>query len=268
MFVVCSGMMRSGSTLQYNIARDLCLRLDVPSLPQGPLDANVLGSRDELRRLGDDSVIHIVKMHDIDYAILEVSADHDVRFPYISRDIRDVAVSLKNKKLADLDHIMERLDVAMECYTALRDAGAATSVLWQRYEEAVADVPAAVRQIAEFLGLEAPPNVVEKVARACSLDTAKRITSQLRGEIREHLRQVGEHTDQGRELRKRMRNKDLSFWEETTMLHYDHISKNEGASGVWKTQLPQEEVDVLVARYGWWLAENGYSTLDDAPDPA
>ncbi len=52
-------------------------------------------------------------------------------------------------------------------------------------------------------------------------------------------------------LLNRMRNKNLTFLDKTTPLHYDHISKTGGASGVWKTQLSQKVLDALLARYGW-----------------
>ena len=268
MFVICNGMMRSGSTLQYNIVRGLCERLGAPSIPHGPLDPNTVTDREQVRRLAADRALHIVKMHDAERLFVEMAHEHDIRFPYIYRDVRDVAVSLKNKKMASLDHIVERLDVAMEVYEVLKEAGDAIRTLWQRYEVVTADLPGATRQLADFLELDASDDVVEAVAAANTIEQAKAITSGLRRQIRERVRDVGEHSSQGQQLRQRIRTKKLTYVDGTTLLHYDHISQTEGASGVWRTQLTPDELARLVERYGAWLIETGYGECATAADPA
>lgn len=267
MFVVCNGMQRSGSTLQYNIARGLCERLGVPTISHGPLDANTLQSREEVRRRADDCALHIVKMHDIDPLFIEMGAACDIRFLYIYRDIRDVTVSLNNKKLASIEFIVNRLDIAMEAYKTLQEAGETIRTLWQRYEDVVPDLPTAAMEIADFLGLEAPHSVILEIADANSIHTAKMITSNLQRQIREYVRDVGEHSGRGKEVREWIRTKKLRFLDKTTLLHYDHISNTEGATGVWKTQLTLEELGVLVERYGWWLEQAGYAYREDASNP-
>ncbi|OAD21381.1 hypothetical protein THIOM_002852, partial [Candidatus Thiomargarita nelsonii] len=50
----------------------------------------------------------------------------------------------------------------------------------------------------------------------------------------------------------------LVFCDYSTLLHPDHISSTQGASGVWRTSLSSEELEIIMERYQDWMIEAGY----------
>ena len=87
-----------------------------------------------------------------------------MRICYIHRDLRDVAVSLREMQGAEDDRIVGVLDDAVLAYNELRPVRDSPYVLWQRYEDVVADVRGATEEIARFLKLEVPSNIIDEIA--------------------------------------------------------------------------------------------------------
>ena len=43
-----------------------------------------------------------------------------------------------------------------------------------------------------------------------------------------------------------------------TQIHIDHISKNEGQSGLWREQLTEEEISMFETQYAATIRQMGY----------
>ena len=257
MLVVCHGMNRSGSTLQYNLVRRLVEELGV-GVGSGTFVYGGAESRDSLMYALENPTYHVIKLHDASPEIIELAKRGPAKITYIHRDIRDVAASWKRIRPRTLEDMVARLDSLLATYRTLQDLNDPDLILWQEYQTVVDDIPSATGDLAQFLGLEADANLIAQVASEWSLEGARRVTQALRQTIDDRLAELGRHSAEAQELRRQMRAKELSARDDVTQLHYNHISSDGGASGTWRTQLTEEEIEVLTTRYRWWLVDAGY----------
>jgi hypothetical protein len=215
-------------------------------------------SYDSLAAVLHVTPLHVIKVHDYVAEIVELVHRGRGKITYIHRDIRDVAVSLRRRRLFALPAIVRRFDVIIATYCSLRDTVDPELMLTQKYRDVATDIPSAARELAQFLGLAASEDLIAQVAEECSLENARAITRGLRQKLDDKLRQLGPNSAEGRELRRQVRAKKHTNMNIEWILNYDHISRDGGTSGVWKTQLNAHEQDVLTERYRWWLVETGY----------
>jgi hypothetical protein len=260
-------MIRSGSTLQYNIARSI-----VEAVKLGKGEGWISPDRLEEKRSdivvwAREKEIHIIKSHVIPRPFSELGNDGEVRFCYIYRDIRDVAVSAKNKWPSGRKELLEGLDKAVATYYEIQSL---RFVLTQRYECVINDLFTMTREIADFLDLHPTDDLVHRVAEENSLEKAQtkaintahdlgkimksvllRIGLRLRAQ--DFMRIIGIPISWRRSLRDA-----LIFQDDRTLLHPDHISKNRGSVGVWRKELTEEEISIISTRYKKWLQEAGF----------
>ena len=246
MLVICNGMMRSGSTIQYNLARTLVARLD-RGAGEGYLAEDEFSALEaRLDGWANDEVLHVVKMHAIHPRAAEMSAGGRARICYVYRDIRDVAASAKRIWGYRGPKLLQSLEKAIESYDQL---SAIPNVLFQRYEELVGDLPRAAVELAQFLGLEAPRNVVGSVADECSIEHAKAISGGMKSAS----------SPLWKRLAQRLRLTQAKVYHPDTLLHPDHISNTNGSSGIWRQLLDREEREAIAGRYTEWLEKHGYA---------
>ena len=253
MLVVCAGMIRSGSTLQYNMAR--CL-VEVMSAGSGQgfyEDPCTKETQRQFRLWSEDEAFHVVKVHRIPSNLAEMSEANSIRICYIFRDIRDVAASLKNMLKCKEESLVNMLDEAITVYYKMLEM---KPVLWQKYEEVVPDVSASLSKVAGFLGLAPSEETLNKVAEMCSLVKSKKASNMLSlglaAKGRSVLRKLGVPESVV------TRFCSTPGYDKETLLHPRHISKNMGASGVWEEALSQEEIGIIQARYTAWLTKENY----------
>ena len=239
MLVICNGMYRSGSTLQYNICRSLVEKLDIGK-GEGFFEGNQLfNSQYQFLEWSKDPLFHVIKIHDFYPKAVEMSLNGSVKICYIYRDIRDVAASLKNKDKVNARALITTLDAAIETYHKIKHV---PNVLIQKYENVVIDIAQAIKQLVVFLGLKASEDEIEWVSKECSVENAKKVMSSLVASARD----TQPHTS-------------LQYlYDSKTLLHHNHISNNSGARGVWRVDLEQEEINLITDRYKSWLIEVKY----------
>lgn len=224
MLVICCGMQRSGSTLQYQIASAL-------------VEASALGnaagwdwSSADPSMTDTDRPIYVIKAHlpNPDFES-QLRAEH-TRYVYCHRDIRDVIVSLIDKYGPMPDHkIEEHVRVyALEPYSHFTRCA---HVLVSRYDEMTADLAGEVRRIASFLGVDAHEDTTRSIASSLSLE-------EQRGYIRR------QDWSDGRE------------WDGRTLLHRNHIV--DGRTGKWRERLVPRQIDLIHRCAGEWLLAHGY----------
>lgn len=247
MLVICNGMIRSGSTLQYNLARTL-----IESMKAGVGHGfftydQLIEQRDRLVRWGSAPSYHLIKSHEIFPGSSRLTQAGLLRICYIYRDIRDVAVSVQHGGRGT-SGLFGRLDRALEAYYKLKKID---GVLWQRYEVVIDDLVMAARSIAKFLNLNPSEETLVQTANQCSLETAKQVAVGLRntlwGSLASRLRSLGLPIPW-----------KIRLFDEETLLHYDHISEHEGAVGVWRAYSDEDQMREITRRYGSWLTECDY----------
>jgi len=244
MLIICNGMIRSGSTLQYNMAR-LLVTGTQRGRGHGFFSRRKLHRLNRIGRWSTSRSHHVIKMHDL--LDSEDINRYQPRFLYIYRDIRDVAASLKLKYNRTGEDLLRSTDRAMDIYDQIR---VMPNVLWQQYEKIMSDLASAIDQIATFLEIEISDEIRLSIAQECSLDNQQQIMRNLEKGLLHRMKKLF--------IRKIRQG---HFYDSKTLLHDNHISKNLGTPGSWRHELDLAESELLQSKYKDWLQEHGYSIL-------
>jgi hypothetical protein len=265
MLIVCNGMIRSGSTLQYNLVRYLVETTGLGKA-KGYLRPEQL---DRLKNqlefwARDRDRLYVVKSHNM-IPNYEFLLEQDlVKICYTYRDIRDVAVSAKEKfTWYQEDMNFQFLDDVIANYYSLKGL---PNILWQKYENMIFDLPGSVNSIANHLNLTPSEAIISYIVEECSLETSwKRVNQLQRGQrLRQVARKLLRQTKLIEPVKVMLENSGIpeSIWRgydsSLTLLQEGHISNTKGKVGRWKTELSSQQVQMLEERYGNWLLEAGY----------
>jgi hypothetical protein len=239
MIVISNGMLRSGSTLQYNIAASL-LELNGPLTRAGFLgDFRKPEVRAKLDAMKAAPGWTILKTHE---APLERSFyDDHVRVLFSYRDVRDIAASIKKKWAYPFEKILSDIDDMIEIERAFGDI---PNVLVQSYDKLYADLAGAAREIADFLGVRATEADIQTIAAGQAIENQ----AESRGSVLSKL--VGLVKRKG--------------YDQRTLLHPDHISATGGRDGDWMNQFETGEIAVLNERFADWLHRHEYKPVSES----
>ncbi len=228
MLVVCCGMPRSGSTLQYQIACELIEAAGAGRRPgtwPSPIEP-------EMARM--PRPVHVAKLHDPDPR-LDALDPRWTRYVYVYRDVRDAIASHLQKIRAagepDIppaqigEVVRRRMLEPFERFASIPGA------LVSRYEDLVADVPREVRCIAEAIGLEADDALARAIGARLDLPAQRRY-------IERHPWGDGER------------------WDDRTLLHRNHIS--DARVGKFHDVLSEDQIREVERVAGAWLRDRGY----------
>ncbi|MEX0968008.1 MAG: sulfotransferase domain-containing protein [Bacteroidia bacterium] len=243
----CCGMIRSGSTWQYNIVGEL-----LESRNRGMRSGFTgVGKLAELIDSGDEV---IVKMHEALPAATEDVMAGTGKAIYSHRDLRDVAASLMVRNQKRLDWVIENghLEKAWNNY---RKWTSIPGILIQDYELIIMHPHRAITEISQFLHLDVMEEEVKRLALKYSLKNQKEELEKLKGNVvtfnllRSIRTKVGSllHSTIGKETTKKI----TPFFgrvgtekiHEKTLLHSDHIHK--GEIGSWEEVLTPREKEVI-----------------------
>lgn len=226
MLLQCAGMIRSGSTLQYNIAKRV---LELTAAGE-----HIHANEDIVRRirqaLDDPHRIYVNKTHKYQPMFLSRSdfASGRAKITMIYRDIRDIVAShLKFKKRSTFAGVM----VDLEDWTthAERDwfeAVPENMRLRVRYEDIAHDIKNHALLIAKFLGL------------ALTVAQAEQIAAEL------HIERVRQET------------RKQSNMNAHTHCGVEHV--HDGSAGWYREVLTAKQIATIEDRVGDWLTANGY----------
>jgi len=237
MWVFCCGMMRSGSTLQYNIASDIVERHRL---------GRALGyvTADDFRRLhrehaGSDGML-VVKCHAYLGGARELLAQDRARAIYSVRDIRDVLVSLMHMKGFTFDELQQEGWIYVILAQHQAWAGA-ERMLVSKYCTMIVDMHNEVRRIAEHLGVALTEEEIASTAERFGLDAQK----QRMPRSAEGLATNG-----------------AEWFESATLLHRNHIRSGEVEQ--WKTELTRSQIALIEHIAYDWLVAHGHVPLTSA----
>ncbi len=234
-WIVCAGMIRSGSTVQYQITSDLASTY-LGAIPLGYVEPQDVPALYETHPAADGP--YVIKMHAFAPEVAALAAAHEAQVLYIYRDIRDVMVSLMNKLDRSFWYILFHAHIRR----ALTHSDAWTSVTdvqISQYEQTVDHLTDEVHRIATVLGIELPASAAAALAERYSLNKQR---------SRMHQAQAAgprSHDEQGAAVRK-----------PSSELHHNHI--HSGRSEQWRTALSPFQVAVLEYAAQDWLVERGY----------
>ena len=257
MFVVCVGLSRSASTLQYNIARELvCNKL-------GGKDFGYSKSKRYIYRIvssyskGGNAII---KTHRYcDFYKDELFVKGNVKFLCTFRDLREVTVSIMRAYNASFEDRMKKRDLEIEI-ERFHKSKQLRPLLIQNYTELVTDLEKAVGDIADFLEIDLSENdilrICEDYSRASQKKKIEEYNKTLKCKfvscINNFFNKVNPTSIKPYGLVIN-RNKN-------TGLHFNHIA---AAPTDWRTQLNQEQKKTLRAITSDWLIEVGIEKDDN-----
>lgn len=239
MIVVCCGMPRSGSTLQFNVVWQVAEAAGTGGRVDWRIGSDWERRGEHLAAMAEDERLHVLKMHalpDVLRRLAETSGG--VRFVYVHRDIRDVVASLRIKFGYGIPKAIRRLgeSVALEGWLAVRPEG---EVLVQDYALLLTALPEAVREVADFLGARLPEAEVARIAGALGIDRAY---------VRSRARKVAFEG-----VRRRLNfllGRGAVFADRELMLHPEHVSEHRGQIGIWRERLSPPEIEAIEEALG------------------
>lgn len=231
MLVISCGMMRSGSTLQYQLAVELLQRA---GRGEGIGEVRHTICQDlEAQTHGQTHVVKVHKRQLLD-GVPAAIADGYATGLYISRDIRDVAVSLMNMRQISFERLIFR---SGEVQQALRDYEAWTALpqmLISQYEVMMADLTHEVQRIAAHLQIDISPETAAEIADQYDLKRQKQRIQAWKSDP----------------------SYDASQHDPNTLLHHNHIRS--GETQQWRSVLTPMQIAYLEYIAGDWLRSQNY----------
>lgn len=226
-------MLRSGSTLQYQLAVSILEKTGRGSGLGDPRNVDCL----ERVNATPPGTMQVLKVHKFKHLRnVEAAIERgQAKCLYTYRDVRDVAVSLMNMRKLSFEELIFR---NKEVQQSLDDFKAWTSfdgVLISRYEEMIDNLPQEVYRIAEHLNVELSETEAISIAENHTLDKQKQRIQQW---------QTSE-------------NFNPATHDGKSLLHHNHI--NSGKPQQWLKTLTPLQIAYLESLTGTWLCDRGYS---------
>lgn len=233
MWIFCCGMKRSGSTLQYNIARDIVEALDI-GVGVGYVEAQEFASFS--RKYLDDNKYYIIKSHTFipEYQALYNSNQALALFTY--RDIRDVILSLTRKNSQSFYNIL----LNGEIQEIIQNDALWSSIdgtQRSKYEEFVNNLEGEITHIANHLNLRIDKNIINQIIQNNNIDSQKTKIERF------DFKNVARYSH------------EIAYMPDT-LFHPNHIQS--GKIAEWKTYFSHSQIILIELLTCQWLTENGY----------
>jgi len=225
MLIVCGGMRRAGSTLQFLMVKNILMTT-------GQVQDHLSHEISEGKIL--DSEIHnIIKAHQVTPEIITLLEEPNSKSLYIYRDVRDVLVS--EYQLINVQPSVRSVFMNEIVGSVIEDFykwKTIPDIRISEYSKVMADISAEIRDISEYLGVGISENQVSKISSDLDLKNMKNKQDVL--------------------VDKSSKNN----FDRKTMLHSRHI--NSGKSGQWKNYFTTLQINVLESICEPWLSDQGF----------
>ena len=263
-FVLCIGMKRSGSTLQYNMSKFL-LENQFKTKNFGYIDG-----KDLSKKLPNEETL---KANFLEYIILkchnppwEVGSEFlkNHKILYIYRDLRAVYFSMKIRQNYSLDEFILEMKKSLDLYSNYEKD---SRVFVQKYEDVFLNNKDALLDISKYLQVKVNDNLITKILKLVSIESSKNNHSFFKKII----------TFIYRFLINIMSKKFIIFLKKIlfmpklisifkksitpisdNLMYTDHVSKFNGNPMIWKKKLSTNEISRIELEFNGWLKEHGY----------
>jgi hypothetical protein len=233
MWVFCCGMQRSGSTLQYNIAKDMVEALNIGE-GLGYIEAQEFAPFS--RKYLDAGKYYIIKSHAFIPEYQTLCKSNQALALYTYRDMRDVILSLMRINSTPFYKVL--LGGAVQ-EMIQNDAlwSSTNGTLRSKYEEFVNDLEGEAIRVARHLNITINKNLVDQIIQNNSMDAQKT--------------KIGGFNWENSEEDSR-----TAAYMPGTLLHSNHIQS--GKIAEWKTAFSSGQIILIELLTYQWLAKNGY----------
>jgi tetratricopeptide (TPR) repeat protein len=237
MLIICGGMSRSGSTVQYQIVCEIIESLGL-GMTIGWVDVPNKALLDNLENAAfrKDKFL-VIKSHNFSTPIKTLVETGKVKVVYVYRDLRDVTVSLANKFAKSADNAISIwLSNELNNYYLWMDIG--DKIVVSKYENMVNDLYGEVIKIANYLQV------------AVSSDLAKNISNKLK------IGQQKQKTEEFNYDIYGLKGSGDDLYDPVSQLHNNHIIS--GKWGQWKKSLSKEQIEFIESWAFSWFVDRGY----------
>lgn len=239
---LCTGMMRSGSTWSFNVARLLMEQ----SAKQ--LNKKFFSSYDDYLSLDNflqehastTSTFIVIKAHHPSNYALKLINEEQVKNICTIRDPRDCVASNQLLEDKDFDESFGFTKIHLEYIQHYLNTG---STLFVRYEEMMENPIRKIDVIAKYLNINAAEEIIKYIHQETNIEAAKKIIENIPSQPKEAVHEEQSH-----------------LVDNKTILHQDHI--HGGKIGRWKNDLNQEQQKTVNQEFKEMLIKLGYETSE------
>ena len=235
MWIFCCGMYRSGSTVQYNLVKEL-VETKTGGKALGVISRSQFS--EQCRNYDHKERNFVVKCHRFIPDAVPFFQRGEASSVYVYRDPRDIIVSAMRKS----EKSFEELDVTRllrDCIQSYHEWHRLGNILVSKYETMVIDLKQETLRIALHLNID--------ISEAYALELAEKYA------IERQKKRIQDFDYQNDGIRLASH-----IYDPETLLHPNHI--HTGKSGQWKTELSPLQVAVIEAHTHDWLVTQGYPT--------
>lgn len=263
--VFCVGMKRSGSTLQFNVAR-LLLEANNEVLNLGYIPDNILINN--LKSLKNNNKIILIKNHDPDPDILEKLLTNDnFKVLYTYRDLRSIYSSMKKRSNINLSQFINYINGELKFYSKYKNDN---RVLFQKYENLYDDLYQGIIEISNYLEIEKNntylfDNIAEKLnidqiyTKSHNFNLVKIITYLYRKIIFFTPKMLIKFLKKSSLIKKSIKKVRIFISPDfTSQMYSDHISSSKGHPDSWRNSLSISEVNIINNKFNKWLKDQNY----------
>lgn len=245
MHYFCCGMLRSGSTWQYNIVSHILESRKLAKVH------GFVGNENKLNELLSGPPV-IMKLHVSVNAALQAIEEGKAKAVYSYRDLRDVAASLMVRNKKDLRWVMDNKHLE----NSIRDFKRWTStknILIQSYSDIISNPEKCIREISEYLGISLSEKEITGLVREYNIENQKKKIKEMSGSapVKKFIRSVRRKTGNllYRIIGKERTKKIAPFFgrvgveqvDKKTLLHSEHIHK--GEIGAFRKIMSPSEIE-------------------------
>ncbi len=235
MWIICCGMPRSGSTVQYQLTKEI-----VENNGNGKAIGFVRKSeyKELYHKYNGQCKNIVIKSHRFIPDAVPLFEEGNAKAIYVYRDIRDAVLSRIKKR-----------NITFKCSEALElvQLNLGTYYQWQyvspilisKYEDMVADLKSEALRIGQHLEIEVSEEYASELERKYSIEQQKKRIASFNYEIKG--------------VKQKRWN---AHYDKETQLHSNHIRS--GKTEQWKTDLSSMQVALIEERAYDWLMAQGY----------
>ncbi len=240
--VICSGMMRSGSTWSYNVCRTMFMQLAVRTnrkVLHGYADSAIMDDF-VLNRWALTPELVVFKSHEIGPAALTAVQAGNAKAVVTFRDPRDCVASYMIFKHWSFENSMHQISGTAKL---LDQHALCEHSLLVRYEDMMTNRLGEVRRIATHLRLKFNEDFITGVDAATGMEAGMKVSDSLQNRPADKFVMSDNHKV-----------------DPTTHLHENHF--NGGTIGRWKQELSPEQIRISTEFFASWLLRLNYETPD------
>lgn len=235
MLVICGGMARAGSTVQYQIVCEIIESLAL-GMTIGWINVPTKELLDSLENVAvrKDKFL-VIKSHNCSPQVKYLVETGRAKVVYVYRDLRDVAVSLLKKFANSTQDAISQTNHQLRNYYNWMDID---GIIISRYENMINDLYSEVLKVANYLEL------------SINNSLAKRISSKL--ELNQQKQRIKEFNYD----RYGIKSPGGDMYDPVSQLHKNHIYS--GKWGQWKKDLSIEQIESIENLAFSWFVDRGY----------